>query len=210
MEMLATRNLSFAYPSGRGFQFPDICLDGLEVMLVLGRSGVGKTTFLHLLAGLHRPTSGSVKINGTDLTGLSSSDADKFRGKNIGMVHQQALFVRSISVLQNLLLAQRLAGLTTDREAALQLLHELNVEDRAHQLPQYLSIGERQRASIARALITQPKIVFADEPTSALDDQNCDRVANLLEDCVTRRGSSLIIVTHDQRLKARFENQIEL
>jgi len=210
MEMLATRNLSFSYPNGPSFLFPDIGLQAREVLLILGSSGVGKTTLLHLLAGLQKPTSGTVNINGINLIGLSDSNADKFRGKNIGIVHQKSVFIRSISVLQNLLLAQTFAGIRADETVALKLLSDLIIGHRAYALPKELSVGERQRASIARALITQPKIVLADEPTSALDDENCERVANLLEKTVLGSGASLIIVTHDQRLKNRFANRIEL
>lgn len=203
-------DLSFSYPRGPSFLFPDIDLRAKEVLLILGHSGVGKTTLLHILAGLRKPTSGTVNINGTNLIELSGSKADNFRGKNIGIIHQQSVFIRSINVLQNLLLAQTLVEISADESAALKLLSDLKIGHRASALPKELSVGERQRASIARALITQPKIVLADEPTSALDDENCERVANLLEETVLGSGASLIIVTHDHRLKNRFANRIEL
>lgn len=178
--------------------------------MVLGESGKGKTTLLHLLGGLMPPSSGSIRVNETETTALQGARLDSFRGKNIGIVFQQALFVRSISVLQNLLLAQQLAGMKQDEKLVKELLQVLNVLDRSRELPNNLSIGERQRASIARALATRPTIVLADEPTSALDDHNCERVSGLLEKVVTDHGASLIIVTHDKRLKDRFRNTIEL
>ena len=208
--MLQTENLSFSYANGPSFSFPNVSVETKEVLLVVGNSGTGKTTLLHLLAGLMEPKSGSVSIDGQSVTELQGSKRDSFRGKNIGMVFQQAQFVRSISVMQNLQLARSLAGLPNDEAFAKQLLAELGIADKANNRPSELSIGERQRAGIARALVTKPKVVLADEPTSALDDENCDLVAGLLQKTVTGHGAALIIVTHDQRLKDRFPNSVEI
>jgi putative ABC transport system ATP-binding protein len=156
------------------------------------------------------PKSGSVKIGSTELKGLTASSKDRFRGENIGTVFQQTQFVKSISVLKNLQLARSLAGLKADDTLAESLLSELGIEKRMLAKPSELSIGERQRASIARALVTEPKVVLADEPTSALDDKNCSLVADLLLKAVTGHGAALVIVTHDQRLKDRFQNTITL
>ncbi len=208
--MLQTENLSFSYANGPSFSFPDLSVNAEEVLLVLGRSGKGKTTLLHLLAGLMEPNSGSVSIDVQSITELKGSNRDRFRGKNIGMVFQQAQFIRSVSVMQNLQLARSLAGLPNDEAFAKQLLTELGIADQENNQPSELSIGERQRAGIARALVTQPKVVLADEPTSALDDENCQLVANLLQKTVTRHGAALVIVTHDQRLKNRFPNSVEI
>ncbi len=208
--MLHTKNISFNYPNGPGFSFPDLHVKAEEVLLVLGRSGSGKTTLLHLLAGLMEPDSGSVHIDGTSIIELKGSGRDTFRGRNIGMVFQQAQFIRSINLMQNLQLARSLAGLPNDEALALSLLTELGIADKATNRPSELSIGERQRAGIARALVTRPKVVLADEPTSALDDVNCELVTALLQKTVTGHGAALIIVTHDQRLKTRFSNSISL
>jgi putative ABC transport system ATP-binding protein len=107
-------------------------------------------------------------------------------------------------------LARSLAGLPNDETFAKQLLTELGIANKANNRPSELSIGERQRTGIARALITKPKVVLADEPTSALDDENCELVAELLQKTVTGHGAALIIVTHDQRLKNRFSNSVEI
>lgn len=208
--MLKTQNLQYSYSNGPSFSFPDLSVNAEEVLLVLGKSGSGKTTLLHLLAGLMESGSGSVSIDGQSVTELQGSKRDRFRGKNIGMVFQQAQFVRSISVMQNLQLARSLAGLPNDEAFAKQLLAELGIADKANSRPSELSIGERQRAGIARALVTNPKVVLADEPTSALDDENCELVADLLQKTVTGHGAALIIVTHDQRLKDRFPNSVEI
>ena len=208
--MLQTKDLSFNYANGPRFSFPDLNIGPSEVLLILGRSGSGKTTLLHLLAGLMEPNVGSVIIDGKSLFELKGKNRDHFRGRNIGMVFQQAQFIRSISVMQNLQLARSLAGLKNDEAFANELLSELGIGNKANNRPSQLSIGERQRAGIARALITRPKVVLADEPTSALDDLNCDQVAGLLQKTVTGHGAALIIVTHDQRLKNRFTNSVEL
>ena len=156
------------------------------------------------------PKSGSISIEGQFITELKGSNRDRFRGKNIGMVFQQAQFIRSVSVMQNLQLARSLAGLPDDKAFAKQLLNELGIAHKANNRPSELSIGERQRAGIARALVTKPKVVLADEPTSALDDENCALVAGLLQKTVTGHGAALIIVTHDQRLKNRFPKSVEI
>lgn len=208
--MLETKGLSFSYPKGASFSFPNIKVETGDVLLVIGQSGKGKTTLLHLLAGLMSPVKGSVSIDSVAIESLNGSAKDKFRGENIGIVFQQAQFVKSVSVLQNLELARSLAGAKPNKQLAEGLLKELGIEQRMHAKPNELSIGERQRASIARALVTEPKVVLADEPTSALDDQNCAIVTDLLQKTVTGHGASLVVVTHDQRLKDRFPNAVTL
>lgn len=208
--MLHTQTLTFSYPNGAPFVFPDLKVKPNEALLVLGNSGTGKTTLLHLLAGLMDSTSGTIELDGTELATLKGSARDHFRGRHIGLVFQQSQFIRSISVFENLRLARSLAGMKPDDAFAESLLTELGIAERKNAKPSKLSIGERQRAAIARALVTQPKIVLADEPTSALDDENCEAVAALFERTVTGHGAALIIVTHDQRLKNRFQNSVSL
>ncbi len=208
--MLVSKDLKYTYPNGPSFRFPDLTVEKREVQLILGRSGTGKTTLLHLLGGLMDAEVGSISLKETDMSALSGSRRDAFRGRNIGIIFQQPQFIRSISIMQNLLLACTLARMQANEGLAMELLAELGVADKARSLPGELSIGERQRASIARALITRPEVVLADEPTSALDDVNCQRVADLLERVVTGHGPALIIVTHDRRLKERFTNTVEL
>jgi len=190
--------------------FPDInCGEG-EHWLLLGQSGSGKTTLLHLLGGLLTTRNGSVQVADTDLGKLSASKLDKFRGKQIGIIFQKAHFVKSLTVEENLMLAQQLAGLPVNRERIEDLLKHLNVGHKLKSKPNELSQGEQQRVAIARALVNKPKVILADEPTSALDDVNCDEVIKLLEREATEVGATLLVVTHDGRLKEKFNKQIHL
>lgn len=208
--MVTTSNLAYTYPKGKQLVFPDISCSAKEMLLVLGTSGVGKTTLLHLLGGLLSVQQGQVNVNGINLAGLKGEDADNFRGKHIGIIFQQHHFVESLNVLDNCLLAQSLAGNKPEKSMVLHLLERLNMGPRAHALVKNLSQGEKQRAAIARALVNQPGLILADEPTSALDDQNCEEVLLLLQEQAQAANAALVIVTHDNRLKDKIENRVIL
>lgn len=208
--MIATKEVSFFYNGTTQFAFPDLRCNPSEALLITGNSGKGKTTLLHLLAGLLRPKSGEITIDSTNVTQLSEKKLDQFRGKNIGLILQQSHFIASLSVLENVVLASWLASGKKAIEKAKKLLSDLGLESQMDKLPSQLSIGQQQRVSIARALINEPKLLLADEPTSSLDDDNAMKVADLLEKLAKEYSASLIIVTHDQRLKNKFANQIHL
>lgn len=208
--MLVTGKLKFKYPNGPTFSFPDISCEKGEHVLIIGESGRGKTTLLHLLAGLLKPSEGNIHIAGASTSEMKDSALDQFRGKNIGIVFQTAHFVASLSVLDNLLLAPFLAGNKVGENKARNTLSRLNLEDRMHAKPSELSVGEQQRAAIARAIMNDPAVILADEPTSALDDKNASEVISMLEEQAKMTGASLIIVTHDKRLKDRFTKQVSL
>lgn len=208
--MISTKDIRFSYGKGTDFSFPDIGTEAGESLLITGGSGKGKTTLLHILGGLLRPKSGEVSIEGTDIAKLSEKKLDHFRGKNIGLILQQSYFVASLDVLDNVLLASWLATGKQAGQKAKELLSQLGLSDHLHKLPSQLSIGQQQRVSIARALINEPKLVLADEPTSSLDDENAFTVAGMLDSLAKQYGTALVIVTHDQRLKDRFPNQIFL
>ncbi len=208
--MLTAQSLRFSYPDGVSLTFPEIrCATG-EHWLLLGASGSGKTTLLQLLAGLRTPEAGEVRIGDTIVNALPSAKLDRFRGRHIGIVFQQPHFVRSLNVLENLMLAQKLAGRTIDRQKIRRLLDRLGIGSMMKSKTHRLSQGEQQRVAIARALINDPDVVFADEPTSALDDQNTGDVITLLEEQAAQANATLLVVTHDARLKDRFQNQITL
>ncbi len=208
--MLATNQLTFEYAPTKRFSFPDVRCPNREALLILGQSGTGKTTFLHLLALLLRPKSGSVFINQTDLTQLTPAETAAFRAEHVGMVYQKPHFVSSLSVLDNLLLANYLASKPQDKNRARALAGQLGFSDQLSKKTHQLSQGEQQRVSIARSVMNQPAVILADEPTSSLDDENTDRVVTLLREQSEQIGASLIVVTHDQRLKDAFQNRVAL
>ncbi|QIP18079.1 ATP-binding cassette domain-containing protein [Spirosoma aureum] len=208
--MLATNQLTFEYGPAKQFAFPDVYCANREALLILGRSGTGKTTFLHLLALLLRPKGGSVVIDQTDLTKLSPAETAAFRAKHVGIIYQKPHFVSSLSVLDNLVLANYLASKPQDKNRARDLASQLGFGDQLPKQTHQLSQGEQQRVSIARAVMNQPDIILADEPTSSLDDENTARVVKLLREQSEQIGASLIVVTHDQRLKDVFQNRVAL
>jgi ABC-type lipoprotein export system ATPase subunit len=209
--MLQTADLQFSYATdGRTFRFPDITAEAGQTVLVTGQSGCGKTTLLHLLAGILRPQAGSIRINDNDIQNLSEGAMDRFRGQHIGMVYQKAHFVAALTIKENLLLAPFLAGKKAHNEAIEAVAQRLGIGHTLQMLPARLSIGEQQRASIVRALINQPKLILADEPTSALDDTNCAAVIELLRSAAAEQQAALVVVTHDGRLKDVISDQVAL
>lgn len=205
-----TQNLRFQYNDDTAFQFPDIAMDEAAHLLILGESGKGKTTLLHLLGGLLSPSSGSITIDEAEISKYKKRKLDHFRGRNIGIVFQRSYFVKSLSIKDNLLLAQKLAGKKEKLGEVKTALAEVGIESKLNSYPSDLSIGEQQRASIARAVLNNPSLLLADEPTSALDDVNTGKVSNLLRSTARRHSANLIVVTHDHRLKADFDQKIEL
>jgi len=208
--MIQTYALTFEYPGGQQFVFPDISCAENEMMLVLGNSGVGKTTLLHLLGGLLTVTSGEIKIQNKDITKIFGAELDLFRGQHIGIIFQNNHFVHALNVIENLKLAQSLAGKVPDKQQCLHLLERLNIGHKAKSKVHLLSQGERQRVAIARALVNKPSLILADEPTSALDDFNSSEVLKLLEEQSGEIGSALVIVTHDNRLKDKIAKKVIL
>ncbi|MFE3829236.1 ABC transporter ATP-binding protein [Streptomyces sp. NPDC059092] len=186
-------------------------LDGLsmeiragDAVAVMGPSGCGKSTLLNLIAGLDRPTSGTVEVGGQDLGKLNETGLALFRRRQIGMIFQFFNLIDDLPALDNVALAAQLTG-TPARQArprALELLDELGVADRGNSYPATLSGGERQRVSVARALMNRPALLLADEPTGALDSRSGEQVMDLLID-LNQMGQTLLIVTHDPRLATR-------
>ena len=206
--MIETKSLEFSYDNSFVFKFPDIKLNSNENLLVLGNSGIGKSTLLHNLAGILRPKSGSIKIFNQDISKLSELELDKFRGQNIGIIFQRSHFVNSLSVGENLELAQFLGR--NKKGNIKETLNNLKILDKINKKPKELSQGERQRASIALAIINSPKLILADEPTSSLDDTNCSNVIKILKEQALKYQAQLIVITHDSRLKKHFKKSISL
>ncbi len=208
--MLIAKSIKYSYDRINTFEFPDFGLDSTEDLLILGNSGVGKTTFLNILGGLLLPQSGLITLNGTNYTELSNKDLDKFRGKNIGIIFQSPYFVNNLDLMDNLLFSLFLSKNQQDKNIVIELLNQLGLHDKIYSKPNDLSQGEKQRASIALALVKKPNLILADEPTSSLDDNNCDLVVSLLKKQSRLNKCKLIIITHDARLKKHFKNSIKL
>jgi len=208
--MLKTEQLYFEYSPQAKFNFPDIiCAEG-DTLIISGESGSGKTTLLHILGCLTMPLAGRVMLNDVELNKLEGSHLDKFRGEHISIIFQKMHFISSISVLDNLLLAQWLGRGVKEKEGAMHLLEKLNIADQRMKKPHLLSQGQQQRVAIARALINKPRLILADEPTSSLDNKNAEIVEQLLRESAHELNASLVIVTHDMRLKQNNKNIIEL
>jgi len=209
--MVQTDNLTFHYKKKEHvFQFPDITLQEQENLLILGKSGIGKTTLLHLLAGLLKPASGSVVIDDIPINSLSHSQLDKFRGQNIGLVFQKSHAVRSLNVYDNLQARLFFGRKPTNKNAIDALLKQLDLYENKKSKVNELSEGQLQRLGIAIAVVHHPQVILADEPTSNLDDENCSAVMQLLQQQAEKNKANLVVITHDIRIKSAFKNVITL
>ncbi|WP_137989253.1 ABC transporter ATP-binding protein [Streptomyces vilmorinianum] len=180
-----------------------------EAVAVMGPSGCGKSTLLNMVAGLDRPTAGTVRVNGEDLGRLNETGLALFRRRQVGMIFQFFNLIDDLPALDNVALAAQLTG-TSARQArrrALELLDELGVADRRNTYPAALSGGERQRVAVARALMNRPALLLADEPTGALDSRSGEQVMDLLID-LNQIGQTLLIVTHDPQLATRCASRL--
>lgn len=204
--MIKIEQLSYKYPKGPLIQFPDFEVKSEESLLVLGESGSGKTTLLHLLAGLLRPTTGKIWVNDIPLSKIDNAKMDQFRGEHIGLVYQKNYFIESLSVLDNLVISPY----CTKKSRVKTIAKRLGILNVLNRYPRQLSVGQQQRASIARGVMNEPQLLLADEPTSALDYNNCLSVITLLLDEALANKSALVIVTHDDRLKEEVDSSIEL
>ena len=176
-----------------------------EMVAIIGSSGSGKSTFLHICAGLDRPNSGKIVVRGQDITAMSSDELGSFRGNYMGMVFQNHNLIPQFTAMENILLPTLMCNKPDHsyEEHFKKLVATLNIADRLHHLPSELSGGQQQRVSIARALINRPQIVFADEPTGNLDRANADEVLELLIKTKEELGQTLLIVTHDMKIAER-------
>ena len=208
--MIEVENLSYVYSSGQILSFPSFSIGKGDHFLLLGESGSGKTSLLHVLGGLLRGYSGSVRVEGVELSQLKEGELDKFRGKKMGFVFQRNHLIPSLSVQQNLELPPFFAGEKPNLPQIYSTLGVLGMEDKKGSKVSELSQGQSQRVAIARAVINNPAYILADEPTSALDDRHCESVIQLLLDISSRYKATLVVATHDQRLKEVIKNQLTL
>ncbi len=208
--MVEVRSLSYQYPHATSISFPDFLADAGKHYLLLGQSGSGKTTLLHLIGGLLRSQHGSIRVQGTDITSLGEAALDRFRGTTLGFVFQKNHLIGALTVEENLWMAPYLAGKEVKKQRAEEVLAQLGLADKRKARVQQLSHGQAQRVSIARAVMNRPAVILADEPTSALDDANCEKVSNVLLSVAQQNEATLLIATHDQRLKSAISHHLQL
>jgi putative ABC transport system ATP-binding protein len=212
--MLEARSLTKEYPSGeqrltvlRDVSF--VIPDGARVAIV-GPSGSGKTTLLGLLAGLDTPTSGTVLLDGADLSALDEDARARVRGEKVGFVFQSFQLIPSLSAQENVQVPLELRGERDAAARAKDLLARVGLAGRGHHLPAQLSGGEQQRVAIARAFVNRPKLLFADEPTGNLDAATGQRIIELLDSLNRDEGTTIVLVTHDSALAERTQRIIRL
>ncbi|MBX4958548.1 ABC transporter ATP-binding protein [Rhizobium lentis] len=211
MLALDIENLDVTFP---GLSSPALAIDRLSIgagsrVAITGASGSGKSTFVNMVTGLERPRQGRIRWNGEDIADFSESRRDRFRAANIGLVMQEFHLFPGLSALENVLLPARLAGAATAGviERAHGLLSTVGLS-RPGQSIETMSRGEMQRVAIARALLRKPGVIIADEPTASLDAESGEAVGDLILDLAIAEGSTLIVVSHDQRLAGRLDRRI--
>jgi putative ABC transport system ATP-binding protein len=195
----ALRNVSLNIPKG-------------QLVAITGKSGSGKSTLLNIIAGIDKPTQGSVSINGVHVEKLAESALATWRGKNIGVVFQFFQLLPTLTILENVMLPMDFCNSypkSERRERALALLQQVDIKEQADKLPSTLSGGQQQRAAIARALANDPPVIIADEPTGNLDSQTATSIFELFAE-LTRSGKTVIIVTHEKDFSSYFENVIAI
>ncbi|MFZ8200811.1 ABC transporter ATP-binding protein [Alteromonas portus] len=181
-----------------------------ESVAIIGASGSGKSTLLGLLAGLDQVTEGEIFLDGEALHSMNEEERAILRGNKVGFIFQSFMLVQSLTALENVMLPAEIAGLDNPKALALNILEQVGLKHRAHHFPNQLSGGEQQRVAIARAFITSPKILFADEPTGNLDAKNSEKIEALLFEMNREKGTTLVLVTHDNELAEHCDRQLTM
>src|SRR6266566_1980950 len=216
MSFLEARSLSKTY---RNAEVPVEVFDGInldvergEMLAIVGPSGIGKSTLLHLLGGLDHPDRGSVRVSDRELTSMSNDEMARFRNRNVGFVFQFHHLLPEFTAIENVAMPGWIGRMPKDEalQKSAALLAELGLEPRSKHFPNQLSGGEQQRVAIARALLTDPILFLADEPTGNLDLETSERVFDLMRECHRKRGLTSVIVTHNPDLAARCDRVFEM
>ena len=216
MKVVETDNLTRIFGSGAAqvtaLDHVSLQVETGEFVAVMGPSGCGKSTLLHLVGGLDRPTEGSVKIEGQDLSALNDDDLTDLRRQRIGFIFQFFNLIPTLDALDNTALPLVLGGMkpTEAQSRAAEWLEKLVVADRSTHRPEELSGGERQRIAIARALVTEPSLILADEPTGNLDSAAANDFVTLLRETVDRWERSILLVTHDERISSYADRVLQM
>jgi len=203
---------SFVAPDGLShpvIDVPEFALEKESQVALRGESGLGKTTFLHLIAGILKPDAGSIQLGGVNVSNLSESARDRLRSTRLGYIFQTFNLLPAFTCLENLLLAMSF-GPGSNRDRAQALLGRVGLSDRLHHYPRQLSTGQQQRVAVARALVNGPELVLADEPTGNLDHANALEVLRLIRETCAENKAALLLVSHDREALAGFETVIEL
>jgi putative ABC transport system ATP-binding protein len=188
----------------------DLSIPDGQFVAVVGPSGSGKSTLLGLVAGLDEPTSGRILIDGEEITAMSEDALASLRGRKLGFVFQSFHLIPSMTALENILAPMEIMGVRDPKARARRLLEDIDLVGRAHHYPSQLSGGEQQRVAVARAFANEPSILLADEPTGNLDSRNGQHVFDLMVEMNRRRGTTLVLVTHDHELASRADRRIAL
>lgn len=215
-EVIAAKNIVKTYGKGENafsaLKGVDLTINEGEVVAVIGKSGSGKSTLMHLLALLDTPTSGSITLNGANASKLKRKKVDRLRNQEFGFVFQQFFLNGDESVLNNVILPLKIAGVSprARKKRGLEVLKAVELDDKANSKAANLSGGQKQRVCIARALINNPKVIFADEPTGNLDSQTGKKIEDLLFSLNKKEGITLIFVTHDEDLAKRCQREVHI
>lgn len=214
MEILKTENLTRIYGTGESrvcaLYHADVCIERGEFVAVVGTSGSGKSTFLHLIGGLDKPTEGKVTVDGQEIEEMSDEEMTIFRRRNIGFVFQQYNLVPMLNVRENIFLPVRLDGRKPDKEFTDEIISVLGLNEKLQSFPNQLSGGQQQRVAIARALATKPAIMLCDEPTGNLDSKTSQDVLGLLKVTGERFKQTIVMITHDTEIAQMAERILRI
>lgn len=209
MPLLVVQNLSKAYGPHRVVDVPAFSLEAGAQVALRGESGSGKTTFLHLIAGILKADRGTIRLAGEDMTALSEAGRDGLRARSIGYIFQTFNLLQGCTCLENVLLGMKF-GPGIDRAFAEELLQRVGLSNKLKHLPRQLSVGQQQRVAVARALANRPKLVLADEPTGNLDHVNAAESLKLIREACRENGAALLLVSHDREVLGGFESVADL
>ena len=210
--MIDIKNITKSFGSLQVLKGIDLHINKGEIVSIVGPSGAGKTTLLQLIGTLDKPDSGSIVIDGIDVSNLSKAKLSDFRNRHLGFVFQFHQLLPEFTALENIMIPAFIAGTSQSeaKERAMELLKFMGLEDRASHKPNELSGGEKQRVAVARALVNKPAVILADEPSGSLDSKNKAELHQLFFDLRDKFGQTFVIVTHDESLAATTDRTIHM